>query len=89
MPQCFNPALNLFIKTPHMRGQQTVQVKYVAFVVRESCSLIETWRIDQIISRNRNLVGIVACCLLKLLVHFHAILNSIALHALRSPRLRY
>ncbi len=44
--QCLQPALNLFIETPDVRWKQTVQVEYVAFVIGESCSLIETGRID-------------------------------------------
>jgi hypothetical protein len=60
-PECFNPPLNLFLKTPHMRWQQTVQAKYIAFVIREGCSLIEKRKIKQVKSRKRNPACLVAC----------------------------
>ena len=53
-----------------MRRQQAVQVKYVALVIGEGGSLVETGRIDQVISRKRNLIGFFAGCCLQLRGHF-------------------
>jgi hypothetical protein len=57
-------APDLFVKSPDVRRQETVQVKYVAFVIGEGCSLIETWRVDQVKSRKRHLAGQLTGCLL-------------------------
>ena len=46
-----------------------MQVKYVAFAIGESCSFVETRRIDQVISGKRNLQGLFAGCTLQLLAH--------------------
>ena len=53
--------------------------KYVALAIGEGCSLIQTWRIDQVISRKRNLAGLAAICRLWLRAHFHALLNPMQL----------
>jgi hypothetical protein len=64
------PALNLFIKSPDVRWQQTVQAKYVAFVIGKGGSLIEAWRIDQVISSKGDLKGFFPSCCLR--GHFHS-----------------
>ena len=60
--QCLQAALKLFVERSHMRRQQAVQVKYVALVIGEGCSFVETGRIDQVISREGDLTDVFAGC---------------------------
>src|SRR5271156_2218052 len=67
--QRLHPPVELFVERPQVRRQQTVQVEYVTFVIGEGGSLVETGRVDQVISRKRNLIGFFVYCFLQLRGH--------------------
>jgi hypothetical protein len=46
--QCLHAAFELLVEIADVRGQQTMEVKYVAFVIGEGCAFVETRRIDQV-----------------------------------------
>jgi hypothetical protein len=53
--QGMHPARDLFVEGAHMRWQQSMQVKHIAFLLRECCSFVEARRVDQIEPRKGNL----------------------------------
>src|SRR5262249_12895844 len=55
--QCLLAAFDLLVEAPHVWRQQTMQLKYVAFVIGERRSLVQARRVDQVIAGERNLPG--------------------------------
>jgi hypothetical protein len=68
--QRLHSAFNLLIQIAYMRRRQAMQVKDVAFMVGEGCSLIEAGGIDQVKSRKSNLPGLFAVRLPQWLLHY-------------------
>jgi hypothetical protein len=52
--QRLHPSFKLIVEIPNVWWQQTVQVKYVAFVIGECCSFVHPRGVDQVKAGKRN-----------------------------------